>query len=49
MQLPELIEKLGEIESVGRLDKKNIKILDSVILKMSSTLYNLCLDRRGCE
>lgn len=47
--LPEIVERMAEIETSEKLDRKNIKILDSIIFHLSSDLIHICTSRRNAE
>jgi hypothetical protein len=47
VQLPELIERVGEIETKTKLDRNSIKILDSFIFRLSEALLRIILDKKN--
>ena len=47
--LPEIVEKLCEIENDGKLNRKNIRILDSIILRFSDELISICRKSKNID
>ena len=49
VHLPEIVEKLCEIENEGKLNRKNIRFLDSIILRFSLDLIDLCRKNKNID